>query len=403
MLSSNDEYMYIQDEDGNTYALNASTGAHIWNGTGVSSGISYLNGPLLVKNSTLIVYNSTGTYLQPDVNTTNFIVALDALDGSLLWSVPTDPVDQMVISMDGNIVFLLHSYFVSSGAAHIRAINTSDGAHVWKSDGYNGLSSMTLSNGGEVLYTYNDIDWGTPPLSGVYAMNTKTGDLIWTFPTHYTSSGPENKIAISNDGNIVFLSTMSNQNLAAINASNGGQVWILNNVAPILLGQATAYVSKINGSSEVFSNICAIDILSGDQGWCTEPMGVDSINPRATLSEDGRVIYFGGEDTHIRAIDTLDGTLIWKYATGNVCGNPIISGDGKTIYVGDGDGYDDDDAGTIFTKSQLYALNALDGTKIWNYTTGQADPPVISNGGKTLYVTSSLDGKTWAIDAIQAT
>ena len=49
------------------------------------------------------------------------------------------------------------------------------------------------------------------------------------------------------------------------------------------------------------------------------------------------------------------GTKIWSFQTGNsVWSSPALSNDGKVLYVGSND-------------NNVYAINALDGTELWNF------------------------------------
>ena len=52
----------------------------------------------------------------------------------------------------------------------------------------------------------------------------------------------------------------------------------------------------------------------------------------------------------------LTPTLLWKYTTGNMVESSPAVVDG-VVYIGSGDG-------------NVYALNATNGAKLWNYTTG---------------------------------
>jgi len=79
----------------------------------------------------------------------------------------------------------------------------------------------------------------------------------------------------------------------------------------------------------------------------------------------------------------LNGTLLWRYSTGdfNVLSSPAVVG--GVVYIGSGD-------------TNVYALNATSGNKLWNYTTGGAvySSPAVVNG--VVYVGSS-DGYIYAL------
>jgi outer membrane protein assembly factor BamB len=71
---------------------------------------------------------------------------------------------------------------------------------------------------------------------------------------------------------------------------------------------------------------------------------------------EGRVIYFGGEDGNVYALDSETGRQIWKTKTrGPVSATPAISN--NTLYVGSYDG-------------NFYALNTENGALKWKFATG---------------------------------
>ena len=120
------------------------------------------------------------------------------------------------------------------------------------------------------------------------------------------------------------------------------------------------------------------------------------------------VIYFGGDDGNVYAVDAADGHQLWKRRTGGpVAATPAIAG--GTLYVGSYDG-------------KFYALDTHTGAPRWKFTTGGerrfeakglhglqpkdqtiADPfdvflssPVL--GGGAVYFGSG-DGNLYALDA----
>jgi outer membrane protein assembly factor BamB len=101
----------------------------------------------------------------------------------------------------------------------------------------------------------------------------------------------------------------------------------------------------------------------------------------------GGVVYIGSEDGNVYALNAANGLRIWNYSTGgDVESSPaVINGvvyigsevpDGSNGYVGD-----------------VYALNAANGSKLRNYTTGNyynyvESSPAVVNG--VVYVGSSV-------------
>jgi outer membrane protein assembly factor BamB len=95
------------------------------------------------------------------------------------------------------------------------------------------------------------------------------------------------------------------------------------------------------------------------------------------------VVYVGATDGKTYALNASNGTQIWNYNTGTaVYSSPCVVG--GLVYVGSG--------------NKLYGLNATDGTLIWSYTTGSqvfSSPSVVDG---VVYV-GSYDGKVYALNA----
>ena len=67
------------------------------------------------------------------------------------------------------------------------------------------------------------------------------------------------------------------------------------------------------------------------------------------------IVYWGSGDSHLYALDGVNGHLKWKHKTGDIVhASPVI--DAKTVYFGSFDGY-------------FYALNKDYGDVIWKINT----------------------------------
>ena len=94
-------------------------------------------------------------------------------------------------------------------------------------------------------------------------------------------------------------------------------------------------------------------------------------------------VYFGASDGRVYALDAIDGHRLWYFETGGkIWSTPAVVGD--TIFVG---GLD----------RKLYALNAADGTEKWVFETEGTivSTPVVSDG--MVYV-GSFDRHVYAVD-----
>ena len=71
------------------------------------------------------------------------------------------------------------------------------------------------------------------------------------------------------------------------------------------------------------------------------------------LNAKDSALYFQSADTHLYAVSTDDGALLWKVCTGGGA-SPALSLDSKTAYVGSING-------------TVWAVNTADGTLLWTF------------------------------------
>lgn len=158
----------------------------------------------------------------------------------------------------------------------------------------------------------------------------------------------------------------SDDNLYAINATTGAQVWKFTTGGSVdstpVVANGTVYV----GSQDDY--LYAINAATGNQMWrfptntiVTEPVVMDG------------VVYASGDNLY--AINASTGIEEWTFS-GNYPTTPAIAN--GTVYFGNGEG--------------IYALNANTGTQEWMIARsdgGDADP-VVSNGVGYIYAFSNL-------------
>ena len=129
--------------------------------------------------------------------------------------------------------------------------------------------------------------------------------------------------------------------------------------------------------------IYAINLSSGALRWVYPRQGnLQPIVGGLVVAQDK--LYFGSSDGKVYAIDATTGDREWVFPTGDkIWSTPVISGD--TVYIGSFD-------------RKLYAINAADGSKKWDFSTEGpiVSTPVVYNN--TVYV-ASFDRHLYAIDA----
>lgn len=124
-----------------------------------------------------------------------------------------------------------------------------------------------------------------------------------------------------------------------------------------------------------------VDSGAPRQLWTNSDSATDKIVAQPLQVDD--VVYVGTSDNHMLALNAADGTEIWDYETGHAIWAQPAHRDG-TLYV------------TSMDRS-VYALDAATGELVWQTILGGALPSRPVLGDELLYV-SSFDGNVHALD-----
>lgn len=172
----------------------------------------------------------------------------------------------------------------------------------------------------------------------LYAIDAKTGAQKWLFAAKARiPSSP----AVS-DGRVYF--GAYDGTFYALDARTGKVAWTFRNA-----GERRYAATHIHGA-----------IPAGET--MPDPFDVYLSSPAIWNG----AVYFGSGDSNIYALDAANGSIRWKFKTGDVVhASPAIA-DGK-LYVGSWDSY-------------FYALDAATGTELWRFKTGE-DPDMHNQVG----------------------
>jgi outer membrane protein assembly factor BamB len=104
----------------------------------------------------------------------------------------------------------------------------------------------------------------------------------------------------------------------------------------------------------------------------------DASHSSLKVSADQQTVYVGSNDFNLYAINSVDGTHRWNFSTGGKVISSPAEGQHQ-IFVG-----------SCGVDKNLYALNKADGALIWKYTTDGVitGSVTVSEDQKTVYVTS---------------
>jgi len=141
------------------------------------------------------------------------------------------------------------------------------------------------------------------------------------------------------------------------------------------------YVGGYDGKVRAF--LFEEEMLRSEPRWISRQGDIGGSIIGGLAIADGRV-YFGASDGLIYALDAVDGHKLWEHQTeGKVWSSPAV--ENSTIYIGSFD-------------RKLYALNASDGSEKWVFETEGTivSTPAIADG--KVYI-GSFDRHVYAIDA----
>jgi len=188
---------------------------------------------------------------------------------------------------------------------------------------------------------------------GVSAVDALTGKQKWMF----TVNGSPTPIAVA-EGVIYFGD--DDHHLFAVNAKDGREIWQFkasDNVRTPAIMEGRVFFSDDGG------NLYAVDLKNGKAIWKAAKK-----NKVATvLTAYNKLVYYGGRENSLYAVDALTGEERWVYRTTKPCPAPVAAN--GAIYVACQD-------------STLMAIDAETGQERWKYQTSHPlwSHPVVGNG-----------------------
>jgi parallel beta-helix repeat protein len=288
--------VYVGSSDHNVYALNAATGALIWEyttGGGLGACPAVAGGVVYVGSDDYNLY------------------ALNATTGGLIWKYTTGYwVESSPVVVSGIV-------YVGSIDRSVYALNATTGALIWKytTGGYV-YSSPAVASG--IVYV-GSCDYN------VYALNATTGALIWKYTT---GRAVMNCQAVA--GGVVYVGSCD-YNVYALNATTGALIWKYTTGNAVSCSSPAVASGIVYVGSEDY-NVYALNATTGGLIWKYTTGSYVYSCPAVA----GGVVYVGSEDNNLYALNATTGGLIWKYTTGgNVYSSPAVAS--GIVYVGSGD------------------------------------------------------------------
>jgi outer membrane protein assembly factor BamB len=291
------------------------------------------------------------------------IVALNKLNGRLLWRKDLGALSASTPAVAGNRVFatiLETRKGVNRG--RIVALGLKKGNIIWsRAFGSRSESSPLVANG----RVYVGTEGGQ-----VFAFNAANGHELWSYRAFGAVKGSptlwQGKLYFGDYGGRV----------QAIQARNGHRVWVASESGNFLRGgtfYCTAavafgrvYIGSTDGREYSFS------ARNGKLAWAKQTGAyVYSSAAVQNTAGVGPTVYFGSYDGRFYAVNARNGAERWSYHSGGkISGSPTIVG--NTVYFSD------------LGRHHTYGLNTKNGHIVFSKGFGAFDP-VVSDGTR-LYV-----------------
>jgi outer membrane protein assembly factor BamB len=331
--------------------------------TGENPGPAPLNRPV-VKWKTFVGGES---YASPVVGTETVyvatkagsLVALRLTNGSERWRIHVgDYVARTTPALSENTLF------VAAGYA-LLAIDVETGKERWSVPLRFAGSCSPVVEGDRVYVATQE--------GHVSAFSTETGEEIWHIRNENLLFGSP---AVA-DGVVVIADEAGFA--TAIDAQSGRELW-----QRPMAGEAFTTPAITGGVAFVATNapaLTAFELKSGTELWRRDIGGESS--PAAA---DG-VVYLGGDDQAVRAIDAKTGETRWSSPLGYAIRSSVtFAGDG--VYIGSG--------------PTVTSIDRRDGNTLWTHVTGGAVTADLAVVAETV-IASSHDGYIYALGPSEPT
>lgn len=292
-----DNLVIVTSRDGYVYAVEKDKGELKWKFK-TDSSQEIISSPQF--NGNLIVF---GCY-----DALFYALRYDSTGVAKLWTAKTSAIikSSPFFSQDGA------SIFVGCADSNLYAFSTK-GDLLWKFLA-GGKISNSGSSGEDVVYIPCDD-------GNLYAVDSKTGVEKWRLSLTGKLS------ALTDNANITYVGT-SNNNCYAVDTINHQVKWTYKTKGGII--SAPTFFNNTVFVTSQDKSLHAIDANKGNLKWIFATK--NAISGGSVIAPDG-IIYFGGEDNFIYAINGATGQEIWRYKTNaKIRSTPSISG--NMIYVG---------------------------------------------------------------------
>ena len=203
-------------------------------------------------------------------------------------------------------------YFLSGRDGRLHALDLGSNTEVWHFDLPGALSQLVLHRGLLLVPVR-----ATP---GLYAIDTHSGALRWTFPAE---SGTSGSIAVADE--VVYYGSLD-EHFYAIDFERGTPLWKFKTGHWIGATPGVTEELALVGSTDGY--LYAVDRESGLERWrfLTGAMIEHAVRVA------GEVVLLRGRDGHVYAIDAPSGKELWRFDTQQPWGSMAVPAPGAVVF-----------------------------------------------------------------------
>ncbi|MGM0591162.1 MAG: PQQ-binding-like beta-propeller repeat protein [Halobacteriota archaeon] len=222
------------------------------------------------------------------------------------------------------------------------AFDLDSGDQVWRNDLGGSIGSSPKYHDGVV---YIAVEYPTPSGS-VCGVDALTGERVFYDGT--PTDHPHSTIAIDREAGRLVVGS-NDGNLYGWSYPELDQLWTFQTARAIKGPIATYDGSAFFGSWD--GGVYRVALDDGTEEWAIQT--ADMVMGGSSIDTDADVLYIGGHDTKLHALDVATGDEHWAYETDDwIIGSPTVTHD--RILVGSYDG-------------NLHAVEAASGERVWTY------------------------------------
>jgi len=305
--SIDEDAVYFGSNDGNVYALKASTGKEVWR---FKTG-GWVMGQPTVDGRYIYVLSDDGLLYKLDKQKGKKVWAFDTHGGNVKRDMPPEHMEYDSLTSGATVVSGM--VYIGSADGRLYAVDARTGSEKWHFETKDIVRSTPAVSEGTVFFGSRD--------HNVYALDNGTGLLKWKFDTfREVVSSP--LVA----DHTVFIGSRDS-NLFALDTATGNVKWKFFYWSSWVESSARVYDNTLYIGSSDYQQVFAIDSASGRKLWNFDTDGSAWSTPAVT----NKAIYVGAvglpKVDYIKhhgaffAIDRASGKLLWRYPMKPISGS----------------------------------------------------------------------------------